>query len=52
MSKTADAIVKGARSLTKKQIKWCALVASGGYSDCDAYQEAYQCNKATANSAA
>lgn len=50
---TATKLTKGRdRNITPKQLSWAKLIASGGYTDVDAYVEAYQCSKETAEKSA
>jgi len=52
VDKQAKALCATKKRITTRQRKWIALVASGGYSDSGAYQEAFGCEKATADSSA
>ncbi|MHC4887703.1 MAG: hypothetical protein ACYTGH_21700 [Planctomycetota bacterium] len=49
---TASQLTKKEKALTPKQRKWATLVASGGYTDVEAYQEAYQVKQASAETSA
>lgn len=51
--KTTAALTKAKpKKLTAKQLNWAKLVACGGYTDVDAYVEAYGCTKETAEKCA